>query len=77
MTPRRWWASMMPIDALRRAYRRMRRMVSRSEWSVRLLGLPRCVGSGDAPGLILIQIDGLALTQFQRKAVPQKEESRV
>ncbi len=53
------------IDAILRGYRRLRKVVSRSEWSVRLLGLPRCVGAGDAPGLILIQIDGLALTQFQ------------
>lgn len=44
----------------------LRRAISRSEWSVRLLGLPRSRERSDEPGLILIQIDGLSKTQLQR-----------
>jgi endonuclease/exonuclease/phosphatase family metal-dependent hydrolase len=46
--------------------RRLRRIVSRSEWVIRLLSLPRSEASPDKPGLILIQIDGLSRTQIER-----------
>ncbi len=44
----------------------LRRRVSRAEWAVRLLRLKHSPSGGSAPGLILIQIDGLAHPQFQR-----------
>lgn len=47
-------------------WRRLRRWFSRSEWDVRLLGLPRAQESAAAPGLVLIQIDGLARHQLER-----------
>lgn len=47
-------------------WRRLRRWFSRSEWDVRLLGLPRSQETGAAPGLVLIQIDGLARPQLER-----------
>ena len=47
-------------------FRRLRRRLSRSEWAVRLLRLKRAAASDDLPGLLMIQIDGLAYPQFQR-----------
>ncbi len=46
--------------------RRMLRVVGRSEWLSRLLGLPRSEGTATSPGLILIQVDGLSHTQLQK-----------
>ena len=46
--------------------RRLRRWFSRSEWDVRLLGLPRSKDTGAAPGLVMIQIDGLAHHQLEK-----------
>lgn len=46
--------------------RRLRRRFSRSECTLRLLGLTRSTGTATAPGLIMIQIDGLSYTQLQR-----------
>ncbi len=43
--------------------RKTRRFFSRSEWAVRLLGLPRLSEIGAQPGLVLIQLDGLSETQ--------------
>ncbi len=43
-----------------------RRLLNRSEWLVRLLGLPREVEHPAAPGLVLIQIDGLSQSQLER-----------
>ncbi|HMP08195.1 MAG TPA: hypothetical protein PJ982_17740, partial [Lacipirellulaceae bacterium] len=40
-------------------------MVSRTRWTSRLLGRPRAAPS-DAPGLVLLQIDGLSRQQFER-----------
>ncbi len=40
--------------------------VSRNKWSLRLLGLPPWDSAEDGPGLVLIQIDGLSMTQFQK-----------
>jgi endonuclease/exonuclease/phosphatase family metal-dependent hydrolase len=46
-------------------FRRMRRAISRSEWAIRALGLPLSEGTSNAPGLILIQLDGLARQQLE------------
>lgn len=46
--------------------RRLRRRFSRSEWAARLLRLPLSTGTETAPGLVLIQIDGLAHSELQR-----------
>jgi endonuclease/exonuclease/phosphatase family metal-dependent hydrolase len=41
-------------------------LLSRSEWMVRILGLPRVTEKPMAPGLVLIQIDGLSRSQLER-----------
>ena len=46
--------------------RKVRRWVSRSEWLIALLRLPKSKETETAPGLVLIQIDGLSHTQFGR-----------
>lgn len=48
------------------AGRALKRWTSRSEWGIRLMGLPVAEPAAAEPGLILIQIDGLSHTQFQR-----------
>lgn len=44
----------------------LRRRVSRSEWAIRHLGLTPSEGTSEAPGLLLIQIDGFGRAQFER-----------
>lgn len=46
--------------------RRVRRGLSRSEWLARLLRLPLSHDTATAPGLIMIQIDGLSQHEFER-----------
>jgi hypothetical protein len=46
--------------------RRVRRWLSRTEWAVRLLGLPRSPAVGHARGLVIVQIDGLSRSQLER-----------
>lgn len=46
--------------------RRWRRRLSRAEWEVRRLRLSRSQAAGDSPGLLLIQVDGLGRSQFER-----------
>lgn len=46
--------------------RRVRRMFSRSEWLARLLRLPLSRGTEAAPGLVMIQIDGLSQRELER-----------
>jgi len=46
--------------------RNVRRWLSRSEWLVAFLRLPKSKETETAPGLVLIQIDGLSHTQFNR-----------
>lgn len=46
--------------------RRLRKRLSRSEWLVRMLKLPRSEGSPTRPGLVLIQIDGLSRHEMLR-----------
>ncbi|MGI9332797.1 MAG: alkaline phosphatase family protein [Gammaproteobacteria bacterium] len=50
---------MFDLDAIRRAF-------SRSEWGARLLRWPASTEPGDAPGLLMIQIDGLSRTQLNK-----------
>lgn len=45
---------------------KLRRALSRSEWIVRLFGLPRISGNESDVGIVLIQIDGLARPQLER-----------
>ncbi|WP_290612569.1 endonuclease/exonuclease/phosphatase family protein [Arsukibacterium sp. UBA3155] len=47
-------------------FRWLRRSVSRSHWFTKLLRLPVSKGSGVRPGLIMVQIDGLAQPQLQQ-----------
>jgi endonuclease/exonuclease/phosphatase family metal-dependent hydrolase len=44
----------------------LRRRLSRSEWAIRHLRLTPSEGTSEAPGLLLIQIDGFAKGQFER-----------
>ena len=46
-------------------WRRFRRLFSRSEWMVRLLGLPKTPTEGHAHGLVMIQVDGLSHMELQ------------
>ena len=45
--------------------RRLRKWFSRSEWMIRLLGMSRSMGTATQAGLVMVQIDGLSLTQLQ------------
>ncbi|MEM8865147.1 MAG: alkaline phosphatase family protein, partial [Planctomycetota bacterium] len=51
-----WWTALLL---------RLRRMLSRNELAVRLLGLPRETAHAQACGLVLIQIDGLSRRQLE------------
>ncbi|HYP17280.1 MAG TPA: endonuclease, partial [Opitutus sp.] len=46
-------------------YHRARRSLSRNEWAIRHLGLTPSEGTSEEPGLLLIQIDGLARKQLE------------
>ncbi len=46
--------------------RRIRRIFSRTEWAIWLLRLPKQKTDDGKSGLIMVQIDGLSLTQFNR-----------
>ncbi len=52
------------IDWIERGARRLRRALSRNEWSLRLLRLPK-IEPSETPGMVLIQIDGLARVQLE------------
>lgn len=54
------------INPTIRFLKRLLKQLSRNEWLVRLLNLPRCEGTRAEPGLVLIQIDGLSGTQFRK-----------
>ena len=45
---------------------RLRRRLSRSEWAIRHLGLTPSEGTSEKPGILLIQIDGLARSQLEK-----------
>jgi len=46
--------------------RQLQRLFSRSYWAIRLFNLPRIESTATTPGLVLIQIDGLAFNQYLR-----------
>jgi len=46
--------------------RRVWRVFSPDEWMARLLNLPKTKGAFESQGLVMVQIDGLGFTQFQR-----------
>lgn len=46
--------------------RTLRRIFSRSEWTIRLLRLAKLKQATTEPGLVIVQIDGLSMTQFNR-----------
>jgi endonuclease/exonuclease/phosphatase family metal-dependent hydrolase len=46
-------------------FRRFRRVISRSEWAIRLLRLRVSDGTATRPGLLMIQIDGLGRRKLQ------------
>lgn len=54
------------LDRIASRLRRWRRRFSRSEWMAHLLGLPTSECPPSDPGLVLIQIDGLAHPQLER-----------
>src|SRR3989344_6055339 len=54
------------LDRIEVFRRKLRRSFTRSEWAVRLLRLKRIPSGDNAPGPLLIQIDGRAFPQFQR-----------
>src|SRR5438067_1785772 len=53
------------IHVLESRLRQMRRWLSRSEWSLRFLGLSKIREPGAERGLVLIQIDGLSRQQLE------------
>ncbi len=61
---RRW--RLPGLGAAGRAWRRLWRWLSRSEWGIRILRLSVSEHTACEPGLVLIQIDGLSRTQFER-----------
>lgn len=54
------------ISRIEQGVRRLRKKLSRSEWAVKLLGLSEAEGTATLPGVILLQVDGLAHTQLRR-----------
>lgn len=54
------------IGRIQTFFRKLRKSFSRSEWAVRLLGISCGPEGTPQPGLVLIQIDGLAFTQLER-----------
>jgi endonuclease/exonuclease/phosphatase family metal-dependent hydrolase len=57
------------VPVLRHAFaiwRWIRRLFSRREFTVRMLGLPVFDGTADEPGLIILQIDGLSRQELER-----------
>ncbi len=54
------------IVTIEAAMRRFWRVFSRDEWMTRLLNLPRTQDALESWGLVMIQIDGLGFTQFER-----------
>ncbi|MEO7099509.1 MAG: endonuclease/exonuclease/phosphatase family protein [Luteolibacter sp.] len=54
------------ISRIALRWRWLRRMLSRTQWAAHMLGVRAPAGEADEPGLILIQIDGLSRTQFEK-----------
>lgn len=62
------------IGRLEQLLRRLRRLLSRSEWAIRLLGLSVSRQPPTARGLVMVQVDGLSHAQFtqalERREMP-------
>lgn len=56
----------------REVFRQLPRLLSLSEWSAKLLRLPRIEKAETEPGIVLIQIDGLSLSQFKKALADKK-----
>ncbi|RYD45213.1 MAG: oxidoreductase, partial [Verrucomicrobiaceae bacterium] len=54
------------ISRIALRWRWLRRMLSRNVWSARLMGVKPLHGEATEPGIVLIQIDGLSRTQFEK-----------
>ncbi len=54
------------ISRIEVSLRRLKRIFSRSEWAIRLLRLSKLKQPASEPGLVMVQIDGLSMTQFNR-----------
>ena len=54
------------IHVLESGWRRARRWLSRSEWSVRFLNIDKLPATDSERGLVMIQIDGLSRLQLER-----------
>ena len=55
------------LSFLTSRWRRLRRRFSRSEWAIRHLKLPVCPDAAEKPGLLVIQIDGLARQEVEKE----------
>jgi endonuclease/exonuclease/phosphatase family metal-dependent hydrolase len=53
------------LEKIGRIPRKIKTLLSRSEWMMRLLNLSRSEGTEDEPGLLMIQIDGLSRKQLE------------
>jgi endonuclease/exonuclease/phosphatase family metal-dependent hydrolase len=54
------------ISRIESLLRKIRRVFSRTHWAILLLRLPKLTEPTGDPGLVMVQIDGLSLTQFNR-----------
>lgn len=54
------------ISSIVARLRWLRRKFSRTHWAARLLGIKSPAGEAEEPGLIMLQIDGLSRTEFER-----------
>jgi hypothetical protein len=52
--------------ALKKSLYKLRKKVSRSEWVIKLFDLPLPERTSTEPGLILVQIDGLSYSEFEK-----------
>ncbi|MDY6824957.1 MAG: endonuclease/exonuclease/phosphatase family protein [Thermodesulfobacteriota bacterium] len=54
------------FDKIYRYFRRFRKSISRSELAVKLMGLHAHSATSTEPGLVMIQVDGLSMSQLQK-----------
>jgi endonuclease/exonuclease/phosphatase family metal-dependent hydrolase len=54
------------ISRIALRWRWLRRVISRNVWSARIMGVKPPHGEAAEPGLVMIQIDGLSRTQFEK-----------
>jgi len=53
-------------------FRRIRRLISRSERAIRLLSLPESEEESLSPGIVMIQVDGLSYNQLKQALKKKK-----